>query len=263
MHGRKASRKDLRQKPRAVTGERFGRGAAGALPVPAARPSRAHSGARARPAVCCHSDTAAGIVALISAAATSSGSATWVAIVAIISGAVVGVGAPLVSGRFQQRVAGKTIQAERERLHEELAFRRGEADRAELRSILDELAEYLFLVEDESGTIRNLAAWVMTQGDSPELGVSLQAARDRMRQASAGVTRQIERLQLRLGPEGKLLADLAKGTVFAASDVRAGSTNPIDDQRMDQIRADSQLATERRAAFVKEALNFTAAQLFL
>jgi DNA-binding PadR family transcriptional regulator len=78
---------------------------------------------------------------------------------------VVGVIGPIVlwknTGRTisaERAGLAATLEAENERLRERLSFERGETDRAELRRILDELAEYLFALDQAVARANGVAA---------------------------------------------------------------------------------------------------------
>ena len=82
-----------------------------------------------------------------------------VAIVTIIVAGIVGVVGPVVTGVFLWLTTGRTISAERERHRDELSFQRGETDLAELRKILDALAEHVFAIKEGVDDVVRAAQW--------------------------------------------------------------------------------------------------------
>jgi len=174
---------------------------------------------------------------------------------------------------------GKTLEAERKRLdatleaedkrhRDQLSFDRGQTDRAEMRRILDALAEHLFLmIEEVAATIprveyrsgdddvdEDLAA--IWRRELREGEVRLQAELDE-------IARQVQRADLRLGSEGQPIRELAlrmrqQGQMVGVllSGFGGVKADDLAGARVAQARL-GPLVGE----FLTEALKFTAAQL--
>jgi hypothetical protein len=159
----------------------------------------------------------------------------------------------------------KQLEAEDQRHREQLSFERGETDRAELRSILDALAKHLFqLREAVSGliaTVQNMLEDDEGDGiDADYRKERLESRRERIGSEDDEIVRQIQRLSLRLGNEGDVLARKATMMRLHANSVRWATKQPSTEELAKAVSAREQL-NKLGPEFISEALKFTSARL--
>lgn len=209
-------------------------------------------------------------------AAGGSISSDTVAIIALILTGLAGLISALVlhvnTGRTikAERCARKdTLKSEEKRHDDQLAFQRGETDRAELRRIIDTLATQLFMADEALNDLWAVGGTMRIFGADPDLQAKLGDALARIRVAyeSSGAT--LERLDLRLGLEGDTLVTLAGAMRRSAEDARMvvedkrGTRDVVDRVRVYVDGDGDKLSSmvQRRLAFTSEARKFTGAHL--
>lgn len=201
---------------------------------------------------------------VVAASAATGASSSTVAVVAIVSGAVVGVAAPLVSGYFQTRNSQRMITAQREQFWDQLAFERGQTDRAELRILIDRLADCLLKLRDAVALATTHAAMSIDNAfsteDRRESQTSLFESLPRIQQAVVATSDQVERLRLRLGADGANLVALATSAAEVGSRLR-DIPSRLDRDEVEYMAAAHTKIGEIREHFMTEALRFTAAEL--
>jgi hypothetical protein len=227
---------------------------------------------------------------------------TWLTFAGAITVSVV------AAGTAQWRLRSQ-LSAELEREREKQSFDRGETDRAELRSILDALAEALGRLESavyaftarldvdeqapheaqapetlgESGprsrnptrdaalaVWRRLRSWhwrLVPQREVVAEPTSVAAASDRLqraqrdaRSAFLDARREIGRLDLRLGSEGKTVVDAAHAATAEGARIGLLSLDHPTELRVLLTSADKD-TRDACEEFTKEALSFTGARL--
>lgn len=190
-------------------------------------------------------------------------------ILAFVGALTVAVIAAYTANRRQERA----LEAERERLdarlrHErsladvQLSFQRGETDRAELRSILDALAEHLFRVRDEADAAVLIVDFALSSEDPDDeyWRVRLKERHGRLRSENEGVVSQMQRLSLRLGPEGAPLMDLVTRMRTHGQSMESASWD-LSGKGLKDMRSERERLNRLGNQFTAEALKFTHARL--
>jgi hypothetical protein len=198
--------------------------------------------------------------------AIAAASSNTVAIVTVIVAGIVGVFGPIVAGAFLWLTTGRTIRAERERHRDELSFQERETDLAELRRILDALAEHVFAIKEGVDAVIRAAEWRRAE-DRPELHEMWERRQresaQRLETALEKAAQEIQRVTLRLGSEVDPLVRAAvlvrhTGTgvhlrLFGVTSPEAASIEAAERER-DTLKP----LVDR---FATEARKFTAARL--
>ncbi len=217
------------------------------------------------------------------AASSSPPSSNTLALVAIVVSGLVAIASPIVAGIFLSRSTARMIaaegrrqtkaleeerarlaaafEAEDRRHREQLAFERGETDRAELRTILDALAEHLHAVVDVIQRAAVLADQWRDDGDPTGFRhARLDELGERIASSHDALTRDIERVRLRLGSGAERLLLFAQMVRQEGSLLRW--TGPeFDRAALARLATRLTAVEELLAAFRKEALRFTRAEL--
>jgi hypothetical protein len=162
----------------------------------------------------------------------------------------------------------KQLEAEGQTHRNQLSFERGETDRRELRSILDNLTQHLYALQDATSDVVALAASVAERWDDRPDADSWRKRSEpifqRMSNEGDQVSRQQQRVRLRLGESGVQLAELAHRARIEAIDVRlqlTGSSPPWTAEKFEAVDKGRIQLNERFARFQIEALRFTRAEL--
>lgn len=187
---------------------------------------------------------------------------SWLTFLGVFFGGII---VAVITAVTAQRRLQAQLASEERRHRDQLRFERGEADRAELRSIIDALAERLFGLADAA---RSMASdmkvesqfWREEKRDEAEK--RRVEANDRIRVARDRITEHIERLRLRLGDEG---AELVK----FATDARAQAVLmwvaprklPVDAEELTKLTGRSERIRTAYRAFIAEAFRYTRAEL--
>ena len=170
-----------------------------------------------------------------------------VAIVAIVAGAAVGIGAPLVTATAQRHQAARQFE-----------FQRGETDTQELRAILDQISEDLY----GGNSVAVALAEVASLYDHAGWRAGVEQACGQLGTRESAVLSQLQRLALRLGPEANPMRDPALQAANAMRSLArllfdADSWNDAADE-FDRLHDQLQ---DGRIAFVDAALRFTKVRL--
>ncbi|MGP0048355.1 MAG: hypothetical protein ACLPZR_05825 [Solirubrobacteraceae bacterium] len=215
------------------------------------------------------------MIGIIAAATTTtpSDSSTTIALVAIIAGAFVGVLGPAVGGVFLWLNTGRTIAAERHRLtatlqaqdklhRDQIAFVSGETDLAELRGILDALAERLFALDHHVRTASVVFGTMLDAVEpDPDLARELDRAMTDLREAISTLGDPLERLNLRIGADGRVLCELARNARLRAYDAAVWARKEVITDNYAALRTQACELAKLREQFTAEALKFTEARL--
>ena len=183
--------------------------------------------------------------------------AVWLA----FSGAI--IVALIAAATAQWRLTAQ-LRAEDQRQQDRLSFERGETDRSELRRILDTLAEHVLGLHEGVGQL-NAAAANLVEDDDPDLRDyrkdRLQEIAGEIREHSRAAGDQIERLGLRLGPEGARLVQYATFLRLRSSTVGDFVLQGVTDESVERIAVEREEIRGLREKFMAEALKFTEARL--
>jgi hypothetical protein len=180
----------------------------------------------------------------------------WLAFI----GAIIVASIAAVTAQWRLRAH---LGSEERRHREQLEFDRAETDRAELRRILDDLAKQLLIVENAATAGRAklaIAADADLASDDPGHYPTWDDQIDRFADELVG---QIQRLSLRLGPEGSDLVRLA--TKVRTDAVRIWialldeGTPP--GKRLENVTRSRERIVGANNEFVKQAVVYTQAQL--
>ncbi len=159
------------------------------------------------------------------------------------------------------------LYAEDKRHRDALSFRRGETDRAELRTILDAIGEHLNLMLDAVGEVISTAEVLAMEEDDPEheeyWTERLDERSYRLREETDDVANHTQRLRLRLGPEGQPLVQSADHARMYAAAIRhnLSSLTPAQRRDLDDARETRDRARSQADRYFDEALKLTKAQL--
>jgi hypothetical protein len=188
---------------------------------------------------------------------------TWLTVVGTVVGAL---SVAVIAAVTAQARLNRRLDAELQRHREQLAFNRGETDRAEVRELIDGLAEQLGLLSeaaDDARTAVHVLADDWNEDDGPIAHKSLQDAREALEHQVAGMVLRLQKLRLRLGDESKDLVELASRARGEAMtlvaelmifDPRRGTDLPRIDRERNRVR---KLVGE----FMESARRYTQAQL--
>jgi len=188
---------------------------------------------------------------------------TWLTVVGTLVGAL-SVGA--IAAVTAQVRLNRRLDSELLRHREQLAFSRGETDRAEIRGLIDGLAEQLGLLSeaaDDARTTVHVLADDWSEDDGPIAHKSLQEAREALEARVEGMVLRLQKLRLRLGDDSKNMINLASGarseaiTLMAELrifDPRTTDDIPRIDRERDRIR-------KHVGQFMESARRYTEAQL--
>jgi len=188
---------------------------------------------------------------------------TIIALAGIISGAAVGIFAPLFTNR-----------SESERLGSQLAFQRGETDRAELREILDTLSGQLGALPDGLVDVqqwssvveaRKRMAQTLKEEDDPLIQRDSKRREDAAKTLKANrlaAAKTIERVRLRLTEEPEVLEIARSMLVTTEQAMVRWTTGDLYAKDALTLEEAANEVRERYEDLVKAARGFTEAQLY-
>ena len=182
--------------------------------------------------------------------------------------AALGVGLALLALIWQAWSFRKGLRAEQERHRDQLAFQRGEADRTDLRGILDALAEHMYGIRGEVlrliVTAKTDEAESKTIAEDKEYEVwvrqRLKHRAERLQREIDEVDDQMRRLTLRLGEGHPLLRGADLASMRAQSVVFCSTLEPFD---LEKVKTEADKVVEYCNRFVKDVLPLTKAQLHI
>ena len=204
---------------------------------------------------------------------TSPSTDWWQIVVTLL----IGVVAPMITGIFVMRGTRNTISAQRKqlelsldaegkRLRERAALERGEADRTELRQILDSFAEHLGAMSNAlnvAGLWAGLAQTSQERGgtDEGELRKHVREQMELMHTSRNAAATDRERLRLRLGDKAERMSELSTQIFGLGGDSMALYTRGLDLTSTVGLMTKANLVEELYKEFVAEARKFTEARL--
>lgn len=152
-----------------------------------------------------------------------------------------------------------TLAAESRRLQERLSFERGETDRAELRQILDNVAKQLLALDEAVGSVNAVVAGIVDEDPEDPVARSYREERlnelsARIRDASNAAGDEIERVRLRLGPDGDRLVQRAILLRMRSVGVRDHGSGQITHEKVEKIAAERTAIIQLRRKFTGDAL---------
>ena len=188
--------------------------------------------------------------------------AAWLTFIGAVGGATI---VAIIAAVTAQKRLNARLASEERRHRDQFDFQRGETDRAELRSILDGLAEQLLRIEDAAGEALAAAqAYSALWRDdiSAEGRRDLRAIKDRLSNETYNLAGHRQRLNLRLGDE-------AMGLDLAASESKDSAAlwmpltrdPPFAEDVLDGMQERKRAISEANRRFMTRALKYTHAWL--
>jgi hypothetical protein len=202
--------------------------------------------------------------------------ATWLTFVGAFFGAIIVAIIAAVTAQkrltaqleSEERRHREQLASEERRQREQIDFDRGEADRRELRSILDALAEQLLQLEDAASSAysdaRTYSRRSGSEGAGEQATRKVRASAGRLYDERRKLAGHITRLRLRLGAWGR---DLDKAAMKAqlASGSLVSSLNehdpPYDEEELLNMSSDNANIWQTNMDFMRGALRYTQARL--